>query len=256
MPQTRPALLDLSLCLVEGDEAALRRARCKALLVSVTVESALVAAMLLAPLVATSERPRLRSYVPMPPVRSTPQGPIEPPRPDGPRSTGPRRGPIIDQRISQPPRIPTQIDESGNSAQSAPEIPGLPPGSGPTGVIGGNDPTGPADTRRPTPPPGPAPSQFVRRIRTSEFDPAQLVHRIEPVYPFIAIQSRLQGTVRLRAIIGTDGSVRELELVSGNPILAQAALAAVAQWRYRPTLLNNQPVEVETHITVVFQLRR
>ena len=254
----QPAVSALSRCLVEGDEAALRRARRlrrKALLLAVAVEAALVAAMLLAPLVATSERPRLRAY-PLPPFRGTRQDSAQPHRRGGPHSPGQRSGPIIDQRIFQPPRIPTQIDENGNSAQSVPEIPGLPPGSGTTGVIGGNDPAGPADTRRPTPPPDPTPSQFVRRIRTSEFNPAQLVHRIEPVYPFIAIQSRLQGTVRLRAIIGADGSIRELELVSGNPILAQAALAAVAQWRYRPTLLNGQPVEVETHITVVFELRR
>jgi protein TonB len=57
-----------------------------------------------------------------------------------------------------------------------------------------------------------------------------------------------------RAVIGTDGEVHSLEVLSGNPILAQAALAAVRQWRYRPTLLSGQPVEVETQITVNFVL--
>jgi TonB family protein len=64
----------------------------------------------------------------------------------------------------------------------------------------------------------------------------------------------LQGTVRLRAIIGKDGSVSELEVLSGNPILVQAAVAAVREWRYRPTRLNNEAVEVETYITVTFVL--
>ena len=63
---------------------------------------------------------------------------------------------------------------------------------------------------------------------------------------------RLSGEVRLRAIIATDGSVRELTLLSGNPLLAQAAMAAVREWRYRPTLLNGQAVAVETYITVNF----
>ena len=259
MPE-QPTVPALSRCLVEGDEAALRRARRlrhKALLLSVAVEVALVAAMLLAPLLATSERPRLRSYVPLPPWRGTPQGSTQIQRRGDPHSTGPRRGPIIDQQIFQPPRIPTQIDESGNSAQSAPEISGVSPGSGTTGVIGGNDPADSADSRRNPPPPVPTSTATVKPRRISlGVDPAQLVHRVEPEYPLIAKQIGLAGTVRLRALIGTDGSIRELELVSGNPILAQAALAAVAQWRYRPTLLNNQPVEVETHITVVFQLRR
>jgi len=256
----QPAVSVLSRCLVEGDEAALRRARRlrrKALLLAVVVEAALVAAMLLAPLVATSERPRLRAYVPLPPFRGTPQDSTQSHRRGGPHSHGQRSGPIIDQRIFQPPRIPTQIDENGNSAQSAPEIPGLPPGSGTTGVIGGNDPTDAADPRRNPRPPAPTSTATDKPRRISVgVHLAQLVHRVEPVYPFIALHSRLQGTVRLRAIIGTDGFIRELELVSGNPILAQAALAAVAQWRYRPTLLNGQPVEVETHITVVFELRR
>lgn len=84
---------------------------------------------------------------------------------------------------------------------------------------------------------------------------AMLIARVDPEYPKIAQQMRLTGTVRLHAIIGTDGGVREVRVIEGSPILAQAALAAVRQWRYRPTLLGGSPVEVETYITVNFVLQ-
>lgn len=80
------------------------------------------------------------------------------------------------------------------------------------------------------------------------------IHRVEPRYPALARQIRLAGTVQLRAIIGIDGAVRKLEVESGHPLLAKAALDAVHQWRYRPTRLNGEPVEVETTITVIFEL--
>jgi protein TonB len=83
---------------------------------------------------------------------------------------------------------------------------------------------------------------------------ASLIHRVQPEYPATAKLIRLSGTVQLRAIIGTDGRVRELEIVGGNPILAQAAVAAVRQWRYQPTQLSGMPVEVQTQITVTFVL--
>ena len=83
---------------------------------------------------------------------------------------------------------------------------------------------------------------------------AMLVHRVQPEYPGLAKNIGLSGTVILRARIGTDGVVRDLQLVSGNALLAHAALAAVQQWRYQPTTLNGQPVEVETQVTVNFVL--
>lgn len=81
-----------------------------------------------------------------------------------------------------------------------------------------------------------------------------LIRRVDPQYPEIAKAIHLSGTVRLRAIVGTDGRVQNLEVLSGNPILANAAVAAVRQWRYRPTLLSGTAVEVETFITVNFVL--
>ena len=85
---------------------------------------------------------------------------------------------------------------------------------------------------------------------------AMLVHRVLPEYPPPAKWIHLAGTVVLRATIGTDGTVRNLITVSGNPILTQAARAAVQQWRYRPTMLNGQAVEVETEVTVNFVLNQ
>jgi protein TonB len=87
----------------------------------------------------------------------------------------------------------------------------------------------------------------------SHLSEAQLVHRVEPVYPRMAVLAGLQGEVRLRAIIAKDGSIQSLSVTSGQPILAQAALEAVRQWRYRPYLLNGKAVEVETFISVNFR---
>ena len=84
---------------------------------------------------------------------------------------------------------------------------------------------------------------------------AQLTTRVEPRYPPLAVLARKEGTVVLHAIISREGRITSLEVVSGSPLLIQAALDAVRQWRYRPTMLNGEPVEVETTITVVFQLR-
>src|SRR5260221_574434 len=74
------------------------------------------------------------------------------------------------------------------------------------------------------------------------------------VYPAMAVQTRTQGTVILHALISKDGSIESLQVVSGHPFLARAALDAVRQWRYRPYILNGQPIEVETQVTVNFTL--
>ena len=75
-----------------------------------------------------------------------------------------------------------------------------------------------------------------------------------PTYPPLAKQARIQGTVRFTAIIGKDGTIQNLQLVSGHPLLVPAAQDAVKQWVYKPTLLNGEPVEVITQIDVNFTL--
>jgi protein TonB len=77
---------------------------------------------------------------------------------------------------------------------------------------------------------------------------------VTPAYPSLAKTARIQGHVLLAVIIGTNGSVQEVKLVSGHPLLAAAAMDAVKQWTYKPLLLNGQPVEVETTVDVNFTL--
>jgi len=84
---------------------------------------------------------------------------------------------------------------------------------------------------------------------------AKLVNQPKPQYPPLARQARIQGTVRFTAIIGVDGRIQNLTLVSGHPLLVPAAQAAVKEWVYQPTLLNGEPVEVVTQIDVNFTLQ-
>jgi protein TonB len=94
-----------------------------------------------------------------------------------------------------------------------------------------------------------------QRVRISQgVTKGLLIHREEPAYPPLARAARVQGEVVLSAIISTNGTIENLQLVSGHPMLVPNAIAAVKQWRYKPYLLNGQPVEVETTITVIFTL--
>jgi len=94
-----------------------------------------------------------------------------------------------------------------------------------------------------------------QRVRISQgVTTGMLVHRVEPPYPALARSARISGSVVLKAIISKEGTIEDLTLVSGHPMLVPAAIDAVRQWRYRPYLLNGQPVEVETTITVIFTL--
>jgi len=103
--------------------------------------------------------------------------------------------------------------------------------------------------------PPPPPKAAVTRTRVGgAVQAAKLVNRVQPVYPPLARQTRISGTVKLHAIIGKDGAVTQLQVLSGHPLLVQSALDAVKQWRYQPTLLNGEPVEVDTEIDVIFSL--
>ena len=104
-------------------------------------------------------------------------------------------------------------------------------------------------------PPPPKPTQT--RIRQGgNVTAAKLVNKVQPLYPPLARQTRISGTVRLHAIIGKNGPVEQLEVMSGHPLLVQAALDAVRQWKYQPTQLNGEPVEVDTTIDVIFSLNQ
>ncbi len=107
-----------------------------------------------------------------------------------------------------------------------------------------------------TAPPPPKPKQSGPLRVGGNVQAAMLINKITPIYPPLARQTRISGTVRLHAIISKDGTVQQLEVLSGHPLLQQAALDAVRQWRYRPTLLNGEPVEVDTTIDVIFSLNQ
>jgi protein TonB len=94
-----------------------------------------------------------------------------------------------------------------------------------------------------------------QRLRvSSELQQAKIVSTAMPVYPVLAKRGRIEGTVKLQAVIDKDGKVDKVETLSGHPILEQAAVEAVRKWRYRPTVLNGENVEVVTTIDVVFKL--
>jgi periplasmic protein TonB len=115
------------------------------------------------------------------------------------------------------------------------------------GIIGGV-------TSAPPPPPPPKP-KTPKRIRVGgQVEAAKLIYKPTPEYPPLAKMARIQGTVRLEAIISKDGTIQDLKVLSGHPLLVKAALDAVKQWRYQPTLLNGEPVEVVTEIDVNFTL--
>jgi protein TonB len=126
---------------------------------------------------------------------------------------------------------------------------GAPGGSGvPMGVIGGVPSMAP-----PPPPPPKAKVTGPQRIGGRVME-ASLIRKIQPVYPPLAKSARVQGQVEFTAIIGKDGTIQNLQLVRGHPLLVNAAREAVEQWRYKPTLLNGEPVDVITNIIVNFTL--
>ena len=136
-------------------------------------------------------------------------------------------------------------------------VPGGVAGGTPGGVLGGI--IGSVPSAAPPPPPPPpkkdAPPPPPQRIKIGgNVQQAKLVRQPHPIYPPLAKQARIAGTVKLSAIISKDGTIQKLEVISGHPLLVPAALEAVKQWVYQPTLLNNEPVEVITQIDVNFTL--
>jgi protein TonB len=166
-------------------------------------------------------------------------------------------------RLMAPKVIPKQVAEireeelpQVSGAGVVGGVPGGVPGGTAGGVIGGLIGTV-ASAPPPPPPPVKVEAPKPTRIRVGgNVQAANLIRRITPVYPPLAKQARIQGQVRFTAIIGKDGAIQNLQLVSGHPLLVPAAQDAVKQWLYRPTLLNGEPVEVVTQIDVNFTLQQ
>ena len=165
-----------------------------------------------------------------------------------PPSSNLNRGHLID-----PGSVPTTIAVLNEpEAPAAPELSNGIPGG--IGLQGRGIPNSIGDSlNAAAPPPAPVPVP-THPIRISNWAAGNLVYRVQPQYPEIARQARIQGPVQLRAIISKSGTIENLVVESGPPMLVRAAINAVRQWRYRPYLLNGEPVEVETEITVNFVL--
>jgi|HubBroStandDraft_6_1064221.scaffolds.fasta_scaffold00692_7 protein TonB len=236
-------------CFVEGNveqRARERRIRRRALVISIALQSAIIAAIILIPLFGKPARIALANMTPIPPYYPN-RAPVRPDTPARP-NTGHSRI-RSDRPVFQPPRVPDHIDQSPEPA--SPE-PGIPIGPGPStpcvGCIALDDnrpqPERPAEVRHEPP----------HRLMMTHLESAMLIRRVEPVYPPLARQIHREGQVELHAIISTDGTIQSLQVVNGDPLFLQSATAAVSQWRYRPTVLNGQPVEIETYITVIYTL--
>ena len=161
---------------------------------------------------------------------------------------------IVNGELRTPTKIPQKIkmiqEDEAPPAMAATGVVGGVPGGIPGGSMGGV--IGSVLSSTPTVAPHIATPQ---RVRVSAgVTNGLLVHRVNPVYPPLARQARIQGMVMLQAQISKDGSIENLQLISGHPMLAPAAIEAVKQWKYKPYLLNGEPVEVDTQVQVNFTL--
>ncbi|HYH00001.1 MAG TPA: energy transducer TonB [Terriglobales bacterium] len=227
-----------------------------ATMVSFALEAVAVGAMVLFPLIYTQALPGLRFSEPVPPPPAA-----RPKVPEEMRTTLVKVPAELqnDGVIREPSEIPRDIyipkepevapPQVGNSVECVGCIEG---GVGEPNERPGN--TLLTSLFKPVPVEA-APREVVpKAIRVSVMDPGMLISRVEPQYPHVAKITRTQGEVVLVAVIGRDGRIQNLRTLSGHPYLVGAAMDAVRQWRYRPTVLNGQPVEVETQITVRFTL--
>jgi TonB family protein len=255
-PESARSETTLGRCLVEGDRAATslaRRARRKAFGASLALETSLLALLPIVPLLTGVAQPPLRKILQQNPIflgawhahspvqRVAPPVTVHPPSISNPfAAMRPISGLTVRPIYSGGPEGPAVADFMG------PDV----GGEGGRIIIGG--PALPVEPPRVVPPP----QQEKRPLKLSEgVVAAKLITRVEPRYPALALQIHAQGTVHLHAIISRDGRITSLEVVSGHPLLVQAALEAVRQWRYRPTMLDGEPVEVETTISVEFRLQ-
>ena len=191
--------------------------------------------------------------------------PPPPPPPPPPPAAAPRVVKVIPRqfdagRLMQPKSIPKEVvmieELPPPSSGVVGGIAGGVPGGTAGGVIGGI--IGSVPTAAPPPPPPPVKVEkpvTPSRIRVGgNVQQAKLIRQPKPIYPPLAKQARISGVVRLNAIIGKDGTIQNLTVASGHPLLVPAAMEAVKQWVYQPTLLNGEAVEVVTQIDVNFTL--
>lgn len=207
--------------------------------------SSILLALVLIPLMYSSMLPQIANAIQL----MAPPTPVEEPRPVPRQEQAPSNTQMPGGAIQAPRQIP---DRPWIPTTPEPALPGTvamlgDPRTVPNGSNGPFNGNGPSVQVRPA---APAVTQHI----SSGVMEGMIVHRVVPVYPPIAVASRQSGTVVLQATISRSGTIENLHVLSGPGMLRQAAVDAVSQWRYRPYLLNGQPVEVETTVNVEFKM--
>ncbi len=222
--------------------------------ISFALQVLLVGVLVLIPLLFTEALPKqqLMTFLVAPPP---------PPPPPPPPAAAPVKivkqiqTDIVNGQLRTPTKIPEKVQMIKEDEAPPPMaatggvvggVPGGVPGGQMGGVIGGIISSTPVAVPKVATP---------QRVRVSQgVSQGLLIRKVQPNYPPLARQARIQGNVVLTAEISKDGSIENLRLVSGHPMLAPAAIEAVKQWKYKPYFLNGEPVEVETQVTVIFSL--
>ena len=218
-------------------------------LASFALQTLAIGGLLLLPLLYIQALPQLQLMAALVAPAPLP-GPAPAPPAHAP-ATSPSN--LMGPMLLMPGSIPRSIADL-NDTEPPPELPSGPGVPGSTGPPGAQNPVWGSLGEGMNPLPLPPPLPTARPLRVSHVMEGNLIHRVQPEYPQLARQARIQGTVVLRAIISREGRIENLQVLSGHPLLVPAALDAVRQWRYRPYSLNDEPVEVETQITVNFTL--
>jgi periplasmic protein TonB len=210
----------------------------------------LVGIAILVPLIYTDALPKtqLMTFLVAPP----PPPPPPPPPAAAPIKVVKVQSDLVNGQLRTPTKIPQKVqmikEEEAPPVMGTGVMGGVPggvPGGSMGGVIGGMINSTAAIPKVATP----------QRVRVSSgVSTGLLIKRVQPNYPPLARQARIQGQVVLQAEISKEGAIQNLQLISGHPMLAPAAIEAVKQWRYKPYLLNGEPVAVDTQVVVNFTL--
>jgi protein TonB len=219
--------------------------------VSIAVHALALAAVVLVPLLADERLPEavgdVQAFFATPLELAPPPPPPPPPAPGpvAPRVAASRPQPV--NGFQAPVEVPTEIvPEAGLDLGFEGGVAGGVEGGVPGGVVGGIV----AGLPEPPPPPRPAPVRVGGVVK----EPRR-VRDVPPVYPPLAAEGRIEGVVVLECLLDTRGRVQQVKVVRGVPLLEEAAVEAVRQWAYTPTLVGGEPVEVILTVTVTFRLR-
>jgi periplasmic protein TonB len=229
--------------------------RTGAVAASLTLQTLLVAILIVIPLLYGEHLPLIRPLLSI--TMPIPHPLPEPPPVEAAMQSSMSRPSIIPARPFHMNFAPTQIPTTSAMISDDPGSLAIIAGPPALGFVAGpgvslGPISIPAPTARPTAAPAKTPEKPVPV--GGDVQAAKLIRKVVPAYPELARHARVSGTVRLVGVIASDGTIEQLQVVSGNPLLVGAAVAAVRQWVYRPTLLNGAAVEVVAPIDVIFSL--